>query len=66
MNVNAKRHYCQALLLVGVYRSNEKGEAAGTHLNLNNGLFTLASTRLLAAEVNSMVSGTFPTCIPPF
>jgi hypothetical protein len=29
------------------YAHNEKGEAAGTQLNSNNGLFTLASTRLL-------------------
>jgi len=30
--------------------SNAKGEAAGTHLNLNNGLFTLASTRWLCVN----------------
>ncbi len=30
-----------------IAKLNEKGEAAGTHLKLNNGLFTLASTRLL-------------------
>jgi len=31
-----------------IYISNDKGEAASTHLNLDNGLFTLASARWLA------------------
>jgi hypothetical protein len=31
-----------------IFQPNDKGEAASTHLNLENGLFTLASTRWLA------------------